>query len=739
MEPCRHWYTMNTQKSRLALAVIAATASLAQSNIVVAADNSYQPTLMNQVTVTATRSEKQLKDVAASVTVVDEEQMEKELVTDIKDLARFEPGVNVGSDGRSGSEGFNIRGMDGNRVKIMVDGVDQAEQFTPTNSMYQKAQRNYVDVDTLKAVEIVKGPSSTLYGSGAIGGIVAFQTKDPADYLKPEGDDTAASVKATYSSADEGFAETFTVANRTGDLESLLVYTRRDNKETKTHSGADITGVARGQADPKDEGSNNLLGKLQYQVNDENRVGLVAEYLDSTSKTNIMSDSMLPSDTTTKDYVTRKRIGVFHEWDANVALFDSLRWQADWQDSETNQTTHVPAYTFMPGWDLAERNKDYLYKQTIGQLSAQLNKDLKLGSQEHQIVYGFDVKKGESKNKNTTYYLDGSQEPVDDSYIPDVDSLTYGVFIQDDIQLTDRWSVSPGVRYDSYEYDPKGKTNLGEEAKGRKGDAFTAGVGTVFDITDSTSVFAQIGQGFKAPGLFETYYNYENSSSKLIANPDLQQEESTTYELGLRGDHEVGNYELTAFFNDYNNFIDMMSVGTDTYQYKNIADAEIKGVEFKSQIWLDSAINAPEGTSLRTAIAYAEGKDKTNGEKMNSVAPLTAVFGLGYDDMSGDWGSELVWTLVKGKSDSDISNKELQSSDQDAGKQQFNPAGYGLVDLTAYYVPVEDVTLRAGLFNITDKKYYEWNDIRGKTSDYAGLDRLTQPGRNVSISVKWDI
>lgn len=173
MEPCTHWYTMNTPKSRLALAVIAATASLAQSNVVVAEDKTtYQPTLMDQVTVTATRSEKQLKDVAASVTVVDEEQIEKELVTDIKDLVKYEPGVNVGSDGRTGSEGYNIRGMDGNRVKIMVDGIDQPKQFN-SGFTYQRAQRDYVDLDTLKAVEVVKGPSSSLYGSDAIGGIVA--------------------------------------------------------------------------------------------------------------------------------------------------------------------------------------------------------------------------------------------------------------------------------------------------------------------------------------------------------------------------------------------------------------------------------------------------------------------------------------------------------------------------------------------------------------------------------------
>ena len=130
---------MKPSKSTLALAVMA---SIAHSNAALAEDsgaqNKYQPTLMNQVTVSATRSEKQLKDVAGSVTVVDEEQIEKEMATDIRDLVRYEPGVDVSSDGRTGSKGFNIRGMEANRVKIMVDGVDQPFSLDVPSSRSEK-------------------------------------------------------------------------------------------------------------------------------------------------------------------------------------------------------------------------------------------------------------------------------------------------------------------------------------------------------------------------------------------------------------------------------------------------------------------------------------------------------------------------------------------------------------------------------------------------------------------------
>ena len=132
---------------------------------------------------------------------------------------------------------------------------------------------------------------------------------------------------------------------------------------------------------------------------------------------------------------------------------------------------------------------------------------------------------------------------------------------------------------------------------------------------------------------------------------------------------------------------------------------------------------------MRAALAWAEGENKDTKEKLNTVAPLTAVFGLGYDAPSGIWGGEFVWTLVEGKSDSDVGGVEQDN--------QFNPGGYGLVDLTSYYNVSDKLVLRAGLFNITDKKYWNLNDVNGLSATNTGLDRYTQPGRNVSVSMSY--
>src|SRR5690606_27252800 len=109
-------------------------------------------------------------------------RMDLHLVRDIKDLFRDEPGLGVGSSaGRFGIGDIRIRGLGGNRVRIQVDGIPVSDAFEI--GAFSNANRNFVDLDTLKRVEVVRGPTSALYGSDALGGTVSFVTKDPSDYL----------------------------------------------------------------------------------------------------------------------------------------------------------------------------------------------------------------------------------------------------------------------------------------------------------------------------------------------------------------------------------------------------------------------------------------------------------------------------------------------------------------------------------------------------------------------------
>ncbi len=761
---------MQFHRSLLAIAVMAASTAVSAEE---PSDNTYHAmTQLDQVTVTATRTERKLDDVASSVAVKDADEMEKEMVRDIRDLVRYEPGVNVTSDGRTGSGSFNIRGMDANRVKITVDGVDQAKSFDSTK-MFLRSQRNYVDMDSMKAVEIVKGPASTMHGSDAIGGIVAFITKDPADFLEAEGDDSYASFKAGYASSDSSWSETVTMANRTSKLESMLIYTRRDGDEMETYGGANINGDARGEADPQDHSSDNILAKFQYQLNDDNRIGLTAEWQGTDTETDMRS--MVGRETTgngqpytrfdADDSTSRKRVGIFHEWDAFNTAFDTLEWKLNWQESETNQVTRdemlVDIGGVREGLQNQERLKDYIYKETSWQLDANLTKELLLENSEHLFSYGFSYKNTEQENLNKTYYIQNPANkttPDTDRYAPVATVETLSFYLQDEISLlNDRLTVTPGVRYDHFSpdtdidsyYCPTNDCQINDKSY----DNWSARLGTVYKFTDALSGFFQYSQGFGTPDLFAMYFEENRPSGApvhVMPNPELKPEKSESFELGLRANGQMGSAEITAFYNKYEDFIEQILTGTRQeglvpvmeFQYQNLDEATIKGIEFRSQLWLDEAIGLPMGTSFNTAISWADGEGSNAGAKdepLNSISPLTAVLGLGYDAPSENWGGNLTWTLVAEKDEDDISQGDQAANETTPDGSQFATHGYGLVDVTAYYKPAEDITINAGIFNITDKQYWVWDDVRGLSDTYQGLDRYTQPGRNFSVSVKWEI
>jgi hemoglobin/transferrin/lactoferrin receptor protein len=173
------------------------------------------PTQLDAVTTAAMRSRRPLDDVPATVSVITTENIDRENMQDIRDLVRNEPGVTVGNNpNRAGFQNFVIRGIGGNRVLLMVDGM-RTPDFPDSNQGAGTYSREQPDLEDIRRVEIIRGPASALYGSDAIGGVVAYTTKDPGDYMR-DGKDVYASAKAAYSGANLQFSESFTGAVRSG-------------------------------------------------------------------------------------------------------------------------------------------------------------------------------------------------------------------------------------------------------------------------------------------------------------------------------------------------------------------------------------------------------------------------------------------------------------------------------------------------------------------------------------------
>ncbi|MCF7521664.1 lactoferrin/transferrin family TonB-dependent receptor [Neisseria sp. ZJ106] len=182
---------------------------------------------------------KKTKEVTGLGKIVkDSEQLNRQQVLGVRDLVRYDPGVSTVEQGRGGTSGFSIRGVDKNRVLIAVDGIAQIQSYADTTSdSGGSGSINEVEIENISAVEISKGSNGAEVGSGGLGGSVNYTTKDVGDIIsgdKPWG----LNSKSVYSSRDKRAAQTLSAAFRQNGWEGLVQYTRRQGHEPSIHRDA---------------------------------------------------------------------------------------------------------------------------------------------------------------------------------------------------------------------------------------------------------------------------------------------------------------------------------------------------------------------------------------------------------------------------------------------------------------------------------------------------------------------
>ena len=748
---------------------------ISNGNVVLERQSAGNVIALQQMTVSATRSAQDVSQVASTVSVQTREQLDRQNVNNIQELVRYEPGVSVGGTGqRSGLNGYNIRGIDGERVLTQVDGVSIPDSFF--YGPYAQTQRNYVDPEIVKRVEILRGPASVLYGSNAIGGAVSYYTLDPDDIIKP-GKDVGARLKTGYSSADESWLTSATVAGRTGDFDGLLHLSQRNGHETESYGSHGGTGLSRTEANPEDVRTTNVLAKLGWNYADDARLGLTYERYKDDRDQNILSavGGPLTNGTglgmyrsrTGNDTVTRERFGINHEFGLDSLVADHVKWSLNYQIAKTDQSTEE---VYFPFSRTVLRTRDTTYKDRQWVFDAQLDKAFSVGATDHLLTYGTTLKHEKvtgSRSGTGTCLAVGAtcraigQVSTSDaqalvSDFPDPTVNTYSLFVQDEIRWNN-WTFMPGARYDYTRMEPKfteeflrgiqgsGTAPSSLDDSDKKWHRVSPKFGLTYAFNDNYTWYGQYAEGFRTPTAKSMYGRFDNPTLgySVQGNPGLEPEKSKSYETGLRGNFDAGNFDVAVFYNKYRDFIDEDAVQSanleTTFQANNIKHATIKGAEIKGRLNLDH-FGAPQGLYTQGSIAYAHGRNDDNGQPLNSVNPLTGVFGLGYEQPN--YGGLLSWTLVKRKTRVD----DTTFFAPDGQSSQFRTPGYGVLDLSGFYKVTDDVTVNAGLYNLTDKKYWQWDSVRGYdgqgeagVTQPANLDRLTMPGRNFAVNVVWDI
>jgi hemoglobin/transferrin/lactoferrin receptor protein len=719
---------------------------------------------LGAVTVTATRTERPLQDAPATVTVIDAGTIERETMKDIRDIIRYEPGVSVSNNpGRFGPNSFNIRGIGGNRVLMQVDGIRLPDAFS--FGSFSSASRDAMDLDALKAVEILRGPGSSLYGSDAIGGVVTYITKDPADFMRLTGGPVFASLKGGYASADGSRLVTATLAAGREDLQGLLLYTGRSGSETDNKGDVGGTGAARTEPNPQSTRDGNLLAKLVFRAHADNRFKLTLEHLDSKTATDVLT--LNPSTPRTSalrgdDDARRDRLSLEHEHrDANGSLFQIARWQVYYQDSRTaqrtsetraNTTAACSGVTTGTNTCLFERSFDF--RQRAAGLNAQLEKLFQTGPWSHRLVYGLDLSRTRTSEARdglrinvttgaTTKTIAPDSFPVRD--FPVSDTTLAGLFVQDEARLGD-WSAIPGLRYDYYKLAPRPDTQFTKDNPGitpveKTHQALSPKLGLLYRITPRYTLFGQYAHGFRAPPYNDVNIGFTNLAFgyTAIPNPNLKAEKSRGVEAGLRGNFGASRFSVAAFYNRYKDFIASLqalncpgdprcsTVVPITFQSINLNNVRIYGFEARGELALGN------GFGLLGALAHAVGDDTDRHQPLNSVDPLKLVAAVRYDAPGGRYGFQLAGTFVERK-------KRIDTS---VAPAPVASPGFSVFDLIGYWNLSKQAALSFGVFNLTDRKYFLWSDLQGvgggtaPMPTAASLDRFSQPGRNARLTFKY--
>jgi hemoglobin/transferrin/lactoferrin receptor protein len=705
--------------------------------------------VFDTIQVTATRGARAIGDVPSTVDVIERQRLDDQLIRDIKDLVRYEPGVSVTSTtGRFGAlGGFRIRGLDANRVLILTDNIPVSDSFS--FGSYLNANRNFVDLETLKRVEIVRGPASSLYGSDALGGVVAYVTKDPSDYLK-EGRDAYFGLKLGYEGDWDGLFAGATAAFGGERWSGMVAASHRQGQETENQGRNTAQNAARTAPNPQRRDGRSLLGKLVFAPDANQRLRLTVDANEDYATTEAYSARTQPSGFTSgildmdgRDHQTRARVSLEHEVDLLDAGFaDSLKWQVYRQDSESTQRTSELRS------NNTRRQLSHNFDQRTYGLQGVFHKGLETGAVAHEFTYGLDASVSDSREKrdgSSTNLANGLVSkmvgmevfPVRD--FPVSRTTKIGAYVQDEMRLADgRLSLIPGLRVDHYELDPTldaifAGDNPGVAVEGMNETSVSPKLGGVWRFNAQWSLVASYARGFRAPPYGDVNVGFTNLQGgyTVIANPDLKPETSNGYELGLRYAGDAFYGALTGYYNDYRDFIEsqvLVSAPPQTplmvFQSRNVADARIYGVEFKGGVDFGALSDTLEGLSLNASLAQARGDDTTRDVPLTTIDPLRGTLGLAY--ARAHWGSELIASFADRKK-------------RPATATQFQPAGYGVLDLYAHWNFAPGARLNLGLLNLTDKTYIDWADATGVAASSTVLDRYTRPGRTLSASfaVEW--
>ena len=548
----------------------------------------------DEIIVTASRTEQEVKETPSAVEVITREDIDKMGAESLAQALKLAIGIDIQENAMVGNRSA-LRGMNTNQTLILIDGRRVRTENTSETMNYYELQR--VNMDDVERIEIVRGAVSSLYGSEALGGVINIIRKRPANAQ------AALTLDWTTRQSDQGIRLD---SGKVGKWAFSTSFKHMDVRER----GTDAT--------------SNLYGK-KYFFNIDGRMDVAQNkwldvFFDYLKEDLYMKDSATQGTSYDHD---RFSTGVKYSGRDSRGDYEL---QTYYTYFDKNQRTRNRASGSLHSFD------DMTYNSLIfdGRRSMQIAPDhlLTVGGEYRKEDYESTRIKG---SKRTT--LEGVTNQLGDS------SMNFAaLYVQDEWMASSRSLVIPSIRWDYNDVF---------------GSKFTGKIGTTYKLDKGLRFKANVGTAYRAPTASELYFNWQHTPTAIMdvrinGNPNLKPETSFNFDIGLEGERGKTFAKLTYFHNKVDDLINLNTVITSVRiptppyvhmiangTYENVDKATIQGLE------LEAKQDLGDGFALRGLYTYLDAQDDKTGARLTGRARHKVSLQLSYDDPQHGWNATL--------------------------------------------------------------------------------------------------
>lgn len=597
---------------------------------------------LDAVVVTATRTENDVKNVPASTQIITSSDIKKSGATNVRDAITDFANITMTKKKRGSGHEIIIRGMSTDKSLIMVNGHRVANE-ADASGLGNANALDRINLNDIQKIEIVKGPSSALYGSEAMGGVINIITKTSVEPSVSTGLELTTDNTNHWWHFDSG---------RQGRISATV--DARVSKEKRQMADKDPTSNNYGTA-------RTYNASLNYYFSDNNYVNFYTDYFSQHLKNDSGTPSLKDFPVTMgkyslngqamfdgEGYVFYKQKNYGLSWNGKTAR-NEWQIQAYMSQFDWSENSHQKLLQTVPGKDPMSQNAydGYMQKKFANTHDFDENKntlwaiegrDTLTINDQHKLTFGAEYTKnkiegttlGENGDNAFTVTQNGTSKKSSEK-----EFTTYSAYLQDEMNYG-KWFIVPAVRYDH-------NSSYGSHTSPK--------LGVTYKARDNFRIKANYGKGFKAPTVLQLYYDLDRIMGKkedgtpnwqhITGNPNLKPETSTSWDIGVEGESGKAYGSLIYFDTDVDDLISTARIGVDKKghtlsRYINVEQARIKGVENTLGYRFNSK------WEIKVNSTWLNAKDTSNHSDLPQRSKLSQIYALSFDDgKERGWGFTL--------------------------------------------------------------------------------------------------